>query len=110
MMISNKSKTIKTSSKEKTLVECKGTKQYCGFLDITAMTKSDSIVLRAYVRIRKKGSYILFIESTYSKGQREGAIRFHVPMSPLGTRITIQQTKGSPKTFDFIMFNERESS
>lgn len=81
-------------------------KLHC-FIDLTNMEAGDSITVRQSMKVKAAGAYILYKGETYSGVQAEPLL--HVVMKPAkhGQKVTLEQTAGTNKDFDWETFIEK---
>jgi hypothetical protein len=82
-----------------------------GFIDLDNMLAGDAIVLRIYYRIRDGGSLKLWASGTYSGvdgGLADGQklIEFASMPNRHGIQITLEQTAGTNRDYDWEIFIE----
>lgn len=93
---------VTANSTEQILLEYYGLAVISGYIDLSAMDEEDEIVIRAYVMIEKKGDFKLYRAETFAGRQTEPALYIMPRLTGYGFKITLQQTKGSYKTFRYI--------
>ena len=95
--------TITADGSEQIVVEYSGSlSRISGFIDLSNMVDGDSITVRAYVKIKDGGNYVTYKPETYSNSQPEQALYFLPRLSGYGYKITIQQTSGTYKSYDYL--------
>lgn len=97
-------------SSEQTLNEitrtCKGVS---GYIDMTNMASGDTVMIRTYAKIKSGGSYIKQGSRALTGGQ-DPDLLYVIPFpTPVwGFKITLQQTAGTNRTYDYLIFSENE--
>lgn len=77
-----------------------------GWVDLSNMQLGDTVVIRGYGKINPAGSYVLLASTTYSGVQTNPAI-YALPLIALnGVKLTLQQTAGTNRTYDYDAFEE----
>lgn len=77
------------------------------FIDLTAMQAADSITVREYMKIKAAGSYIKYAEEVYADVQSLPMLYIVTKPSKHGVRITLEQTAGTYRSFDWETFIEK---
>lgn len=77
------------------------------FIDLTAMVASDSITVRQYIKVKAAGSYIKYAEETFADVQSLPMLYVVTKPSKHGIRITLEQTAGTYRDFDWETFIEQ---
>jgi len=93
--------TLKANGSEQTVVEFVGVGKVCGSIDLQEMKGGDEVVIRQYVKLKEDGSYKKYWEETYKDVQALPAIYFTPKTTNIGIKITLQQTKGILRNFDY---------
>lgn len=88
----------------KNVVEVMGFKNVGGYIDLSAMTDDDTVVLRRYIKVSSGGEYKLHASQPYNGVQSEPLIRFPFIIGYYGIKVTLQQTSGTFKTFPYQFF------
>jgi hypothetical protein len=98
--------TVTMDGSEKTVFEFVGTGRISGHIDLQNMTAGDVVVIRQYIKVKDGGPYKKYAEETYSGAQSLPLI--HVTPKSVGValKVTIQQTAGSYKSFDYNFVKE----
>jgi len=95
--------TITTNGTEQVVIEYTGSiSSISGYIDLSNMVDGDSITINAYVKIKETGDYVLYRPETYSNKQTEPALYVMPRLSGYAFKVTIQQTQGSYKNFDYL--------
>ncbi len=80
-------------------------KLHC-FVDLTPMLAGDTVVVRQYMQILTAGSFIKYAEDTFSDVQTLPLLYVVTKPARYGIRITLEQTVGTMRTFDWETFQE----
>lgn len=81
-------------------------KLHC-FVDLTPMLAGDTVVVRQYMKIASAGVFVQYAEETYNDVQTLPLLYVVTKPANYGIRITIQQTGGTNRTFDWETFQEK---
>lgn len=73
-------------------------------VDLTNMAASDTVTLKVYYRIKSAGSYILQSSTTYNNAQTIPLITIDLDPNLFGVKVTLQQTAGTNRTYDWEIF------
>jgi hypothetical protein len=100
--------TVTTDGTEQVVVEYTGSiSSISGYIDLSNMVDGDSITIKAYVRIKETGDYVLYRLETYSNKQTEPALYVMPRLSGYAFKVTIQQTAGTTfKSFDYLFIKK----
>lgn len=96
--------TIIADGTEQTVIEAAGLMKLEGYVDLSAMTEGDTVILRRYVKITADGNYKLHGEETYVGVQAQPLIRFPPLAGCYGIKVTLKQTMGTYKSFNYQFF------
>jgi hypothetical protein len=91
---------------EQELVSVTGRGKYEGWVDLANMASGDTVVVREYLRLKTGGSWRLYASTTYTGAQTEPAIHATRKLSEYGWRVTLQQTAGVMRTYDYEFLKE----
>jgi hypothetical protein len=100
--------TIFADGTEQTIVEYVKVGRVIGYIDLSNMTTGDTIVIRQYMKLKTGGEYKKYAEETYSGTQSIPIIYITPKETDYGVKITIQQTAGTYKSFDYNFLKEGE--
>jgi len=81
-------------------------KLHC-FVNLTPMLAGDTVVVRQYMKIASAGAFAKYAEETYSNVQALPLLYVITKPANYGIRITIQQTVGTYRTFEWETFQEK---
>jgi hypothetical protein len=73
-----------------------------GYLDLSNMVEGDSVTVRSYVRIREGGEYVLYRSETFYGRPPEPALYLLPRLVGYAFKVTLQQTAGAFKNFDYL--------
>jgi hypothetical protein len=99
--------TIITDGTEQTVVEYTRVGRIMGSIDLSNMASGDTVVIREYMRLKPDGEFKIYDFDSYNGPQTEKPIIYIKPKeSDYGIRITLQQTTGTFKSFDYNFLEE----
>jgi len=96
--------TLTADGTEQTVVESTSSGEVEGFIDLSNMASGDSITLRLYKKMTEGGTYRQFDSGNYSDSQTNPALHITKLPNKYGLRITLQQTAGVNRSYDYIFF------
>lgn len=96
--------TLIADGTEQTLVENDVLSLLTGYLSLDNMQAGDSVIIRQYVRIN--GVYTLYASETFSGVQTEPGLHFQTRPTKDNSKITLQQTAGGYRSFDYEFVRE----
>jgi len=98
---------------EQTLVEKTDSKMGLldGYVDLTPMGASDTIVIREYMKVKAAGNYIKYAEETYTGAQTLPLVHIVTKTAKTSIKVTAEQTakNGGYKTLDVQFFRRLEA-
>jgi hypothetical protein len=95
--------TITADGTEQTVVEYTGKiSQISGYIDLSNMEDGDAVTVKLYVKIKPDGGYKLYHAETFNDKQEEPALYILPKVTGIAYKVTIQQTKGTYKSFDYL--------
>jgi len=97
---------VTASDNEQEIVRHASLMKFSGYIDLSNMEGGDTVVVRQYLRIRKHGEYKKYAEETYVGVQENPIIYVTTKILVYGVEITIQQTTGTFKSFDYTFTRE----
>lgn len=74
---------------------------FTAYIDLTNMTVTDTVEIRVYVIVKTAGSYIQYFLSSYSGVQTNPLVYIPSMPSEIGLKITLKQTAGTGRVFDW---------
>jgi len=77
-----------------------------GIIDLANMQAGDTVVAKEYVRSTSGGAWRLYATTTYTNVQSEPGIYFERISSRYGSRVTLQQTGGTNRTYPYLFMKE----
>jgi hypothetical protein len=99
--------TLTASGSEQTIKEITRVGRVQGYIDFTNMANGDITVISTYVKIKSGGSYILQGQKTLVGAQTPKLLYiFEFPTTNYGFKISLQQTDGTNRDYDWIIFME----
>lgn len=100
--------TLTATGAEDTIKEITDTinKLHC-FLDMTNMAAADSVTIRQYMKIKAAGSYIKYAEEVFTDVQTIPMLYIVIKPARHGIKITLEQTAGTYRDFDWETFQEK---
>jgi hypothetical protein len=98
--------TLIADGSEQTLVEFIGIGVISGHVDLQKMTDDDIVIIRYYIKLKEDGEYKLYDEETYVGVQTKPVIHFKPITVDVALKITLQQTAGTYKSFDYNFIRE----
>jgi len=94
---------ITTDGSEQTIVEYTGNiSQISGYIDLSNMQDGDTVTIRTYVKIIPDGEYRLYDGETFVGKQESPALYILPRLTGVAYKVTIQQTSGLYKSFDYL--------
>lgn len=78
-----------------------------GYLDLTNLASGDSLTIRFYVKLKEAGSYVVYDEDVKAGAQDKPALYIVTKPSNDGLKITLEQTSGTPRAFDYMFLRKR---
>ena len=97
---------ITADGTEQVVMEYSGLAMVHGYIDLSQMTTGDEVIIRAYVVIRAGGAWRKYAEETFRDAQSLPALYVLPRLTVYGIRITLQQTAGTFKSFDYVFVKE----
>jgi hypothetical protein len=98
-----KKDTIIADGSEQTLLEYVGRiSAISGYIDLSNMASGDTVLIKSYVKLKEDGDYKLYYPETFTDAQSAPALYLLPRMSGFAFKITLQQTTGSYKSFDYL--------
>jgi hypothetical protein len=91
---------------EQTLLEFEGIAKIIGYVDLSAMTIGDTIIIRQYMKLATAGSYKKYAELPLVGVQPEPLLYITPKETDVAILITLQQTTGILKRFPHNFMRE----
>ena len=100
--------TLAASGSEQTIMEIARIGKVQGYIDFTNMASGDAVTIRSYAKIKSGGSYILQGQRVLSNTQATAKLMhiFEFPTPQYGFKITLEQTAGTNRAYDWMLFFE----
>jgi hypothetical protein len=98
--------TLTANGSEQDVVNVSGRGKYEGWIDLSNMQTGDTVIIREYIKLKSGGSWRLYTTTSYSGVQDEPAIHATRKLVEYGWRITVQQTAGAYRDYDYDFFKE----
>ena len=83
-----------------------GAKRISGYIDMSKMEAGDTVVLAFYAKVKDGGEFCKYHEETYSGVQTSPLLQIKEVLASQGAKLTMQQTAGVSKSFDYEFFEE----
>ena len=80
-----------------------------GMINLTPMTATETVVVREYMQVLSTGAYAKYAEETYSGAQTIPLLQIMTRISTHDIKVTIQQTVGTNRTFEYSFVRRREA-
>jgi hypothetical protein len=97
--------TLIADGSEQVVMEISGSARVSGYISLANMEAGDTVVIRQYLKLLN-GEYKRYATEPYT-GVQENPIVYITPKElASATKVTIQQTSGTYKTFDYLFINE----
>jgi len=98
--------TLTADGTEQTVVEATGTLEFNldGYIDLSNLASGDTVVIREYMMIKSGGGYVKYAEESYSGVQSIPLLHIVTKPARYGLKITLQQTAGTYRSFDYQFF------
>jgi len=77
-----------------------------GWIDLTPMDLGDEVIIQGYTKLKPDGNWVRHINEIFNDAQQIPAIYFIEKTVSYGLKVTLQQTKGTYRTFDYLFFKE----
>jgi hypothetical protein len=99
--------TLTADGTEQTVREYTGTGKLHVYIDTFSMAAGDTTVIRQFMKIKAAGTYRKFAEETYSGAQALPLLHIVVRPNKNGVKVTLQQTAGTNRAYDWETFAEQ---
>jgi len=97
--------TLVADGSEQVVMEISGSVRVSGYISLANMEAGDTVVIRQYIRLLN-GEYKQYASETYT-GAQENPIVYITPKELASAiKVTLQQTSGTYKTFDYLFIKE----
>lgn len=74
---------------------------YMAYVDLTNMALNDTVEIKISIMIKSGGSHITYYKQIFEDVQTDPLIFIPTLPSDISYRLSIKQTEGSPRTFDW---------
>lgn len=101
-----KSGNITANGTEQTLLEYEDVGRVIGYIDLSEMDVGDSVILRQYMRLEKKGAYKKYAQQTFGGFQDPPLLYVTPKETDLGIKFTLEQTAGAFRCFIYDFMKE----
>jgi hypothetical protein len=98
--------TLIADGTEQTLLEFVGVGVVSGHIDLQNMEEGDVVIIRQYIKVKEDGEYKKYAEETYTGIQELPVIYITPKAVDIAMKITLQQTSGTYKSFDYNFIRE----
>lgn len=98
--------TINANSSEQTLAQVNSLLKLSGYIDLSNMEDGDEVIIKQRMRVKPGGNYKQYAKETYVGVQENPLIYITTKVLGYGGKITLQQTGGSLKSFDYEFISE----
>ncbi len=100
--------TVVADGTEQTLCEQGGgsPSRVSGYIDLSPLLGGDTVVVRHYVKAKSAGAWRCYAEETYTGVQAIPLVHITEKPENHGLKVSLQQTVGAFKTFDYEFFEE----
>jgi len=104
--------TLTADGSEQIVVEATGTLEFQldGYIDLSSMASGDSITVRQYMKIKSGGGYVKYAEETFSGAQSLPLLHILTKPARYGLKVTLQQTSGTYRSFDYQFFKRTRTA
>jgi hypothetical protein len=97
--------TLVADGSEQVVMEISEAARVSGYISLANMEAGDTVIIMQYVRLLN-GEYKRYASETYT-GVQENPIVYITPKElASGMKVTLQQTSGTYKTFDYLFIKE----
>jgi len=76
-----------------------------GYIDLSPLEEGDTVIIRYYIKIKSGGEFGKYAEETYTGVQSSPILYIGKKVAKYGIKITLQQTSGEFKSFDYQFFS-----
>ena len=98
--------TLTADGTEQLIAEITGLNRIMGYVNLINLQAGDTVILKQYVKLLYLGSYWKYDEHSYSDVQAEPVVYIRSKESQFGVKITLQQTSGLYRDFEYDFFKE----
>jgi len=104
--------TLVADGTEQTVVEVAESKKpirIYGWISLDNMDTGDQVTIYVYVKVKSGGSYIRHAIEQFADAQEKPAVYFVDRVVQYGFKVTLQQTAGTYRSFDYIFWKEESA-
>ena len=100
--------TLTATGSEQTIREITRVGKVQGYIDFTNMVSGDAVIIRTYAKIKSGGSYVLQGNKNIYGTQYTPKLMqiYEFPTPQYGFKITLEQTDGTNRSYDWMLFFE----
>ena len=80
-----------------------------GMINLTPMASGDTVIIREYMQTISTGTYVKYAEETYIDAQAIPLLQLMTRISTHDVKVTIQQTVGINRTFEYSFVRRRKT-
>lgn len=88
-----------------TIFDVTGTKYYAFQIDLSNMADGDLVTVTVYLKDAQFGTYVKYVANEYD-GVQDEALYYLAFLPAYGIKVTIQQTTGTYKSFDWVRWED----
>jgi hypothetical protein len=96
--------TLTADGTEQTVIESTSIGEIEGWIDLANMALGDTVTIKMYAKMKSGGTYRQYDLTTYTGAQTNPAIHSVKLPAKYGYKVTLQQTAGINKTYDYNFF------
>jgi hypothetical protein len=97
--------TLVADSSEQVVMEISGSVRVSGYISLANMEAGDTVIIRQYVKLLN-GEYERYASETYTGAQGNPIVYITPKELASAIKVTLQQTSGTYKTFDYLFIKE----
>jgi len=98
--------TLAADGSEQTVAELTALGTLEGYIDLANMQAGDTIAIKLYAKMKSGGTYRQYDSFTYNGVQTSPAIHVLRVVAKYGFKVTLQQTAGVNRNYDYNFFKE----
>jgi len=99
--------TLTADGTEQTVAELTVLSSLDGWIDLSNMAGGDTVVIKAYAKIKSGGTYRQYASATYTGVQSSPALHITELSAKYGLKVSLQQTGGINRTYDYCFQRRR---
>ena len=97
---------LQADGTEQTLLEFEGIAKIVGYVDLSAMTVGDTVIIRQYMKIAEDADYKKYAEEALADIQPEPLLYITPKETDVAILVTLQQTTGTLKRYPHNFMRE----